>query len=630
MRLWPIRFTSAEPEEAPAGTFGWSEQRDRLIWTTPPTPVAHQAWAVTQWAPGAAGDHLQLTMHPLRPGTWPLVQWIWRVQASPLLLNSTLERKIKRLELAVGERDTELGPRRDEWTALAGLRAMRDAIVFHGESLVESDAIVTVTSTPELLEDDVLLLLARWESLGWSLRPLTYEQEWAVLRAWGAGPLPATQGRDWRERWHQLFHRPPAAATTWEPRVTTAQRLADCIWPGWGMAGDGPEQGVYVGHTDQAQPIFVNFFQDEGGVAANLLAVGATGMGKSFWMKTVIRGLLAQGFFVTIFDVDGEYRSLCTAEGGTWIDVSGTQVSTLPDAFAIPLAVGMPAEDRLRWDRMLQTASQMLQILGELNLVMTAAVQQAIITAWARYGVTPDDPASWDTPIIAPHPTMMEVWTELQAMDTPEAQEAAKRLWVYVHGSQRRLFAGTVQAWPTMPTPLVVWHLGNLAMQGGMMGQSLPPETAGRYLLVLSTTWEWLRSRRQQHAWTAVMVDEGQRILNQDILGRAVVDLASTIRKWNGILGFATNNPAPLWQTPYGQGIWATMPIKAFLRLEKNQATEAAQALKMPGAVTRALSDIPERQVIMRLWHDHWTSVRALVPPDEETLYQTRGLRPTH
>jgi type IV secretory pathway VirB4 component len=126
------------------------------------------------------------------------------------------------------------------------------------------------------------------------------------------------------------------------------------------------------------------------------------------------------------------------------------------------------------------------------------------------------------------------------------------------------------------------------------------------------------------------MVDEGQRILNQDILGRAVVDLASTIRKWNGILGFATNNPAPLWQTPYGQGIWATMPIKAFLRLEKNQATEAAQALKMPGAVTRALSDIPERQVIMRLWHDHWTSVRALVPPDEETLYQTRGLRPTH
>lgn len=630
MRLWPLS-PKTSPVVSPSDAFGWREHPDRLIWNTPPAPVVHQAWAVTQWPPGVAGDRLTLAMHPLRPGTWPLVQWVWRVQASPLLLNSTLERKIKRLELAVGERDaSELGPRRDEWTALAGLRAMRDAIVFQGEALVESDAVVTVTSTPELLDDDALLLLARWESLGLTLRPLTYEQEWAILRAWGAGPLPMTAARSWRERWRQLLRRQSSAATTWEPRVTTAQRLADCVWPGWGMAGDGIEHGVYVGHTDQDQPTFVNFFQDEGGNAANLLAVGATGMGKSFWLKVLVRGLLAQGFFVTLFDVDGEYRSLCADEGGTWIDVSGTEVSTLPDAFAIPAAVGDPAEDRLRWDRMLQTAGQMLQILGELNLVLKATVEQAVIVAWAKYGVIPDDPATWDQPPGMPHPTMREVWDILQKTETPEAQEAAKRLWIYVQGSQRRLFAGTVQAWPTMPTPLVVWHLGNLAMQGGMISQNLPPETAGRYLLVLSTTWEWLRSRRQQQAWTAVMVDEGQRILNQDVLGRAIVDLASTIRKWNGILGFATNNPAPLWQTSAGQGIWAVTPIKAFFRLEKNQATEAAQTLNMPAAVTRGLSEIPERELIMRLWHDHWTTVRAMVPPDEEALYRTRSLRSTH
>lgn len=628
MRIGRQRHAESS-SKASVSMAGWQELPDHMVLDAGTLAVAHQAWAVVEWPPGLVGDRLTRALMPIRPGTWPLVQWAWRWQASPLLLNGGLERKIRRLELAVEDRrQTKLGPRRDEWTALTGLKAMRDALVFEGESLVEVDAVVTITSTPDLLRDDVLLLLARWEALGLQLRPLTHEQALAIPRTWSRGaPSLSPSRRTWRHGVQTAIAGDPTAPQ-WEPRITTAARAAGLVWPGWGYISDDPESGVYIGHTDQGQPTFVNFYQDEGGNAANLLASGATGMGKSFWLKTVVRGWLAQGFGVVIFDVDGEYAALCDEEEGTWIDVSGTQASDWPDPLAIPPAIGIPTIDALRYDRMLQTVSQLTQILGDWDLITTAAVQRAVMTVWARYGVNPHDSMTWDRPLDAPGPTMAEVWHTLTEMaDDPEAQNAARRLWIYIEGSQRTFFAGIPHRWDTMPTGLVVWHLGNLAMQGGVTQTGLPPETAGRYFLVLQTTWEWLRRRRQQGVWTAVLADEGQRLLHQPILGGAIADLASTIRKWNGVLAFATNTPDALWQTPVGQALWSTTPIKAFWRLEEAQAQAAAQALRMPPAVANALAGIPEQQVIVRLWHDQWTTVRAMVPPDEQALYQTRGRR---
>ncbi|MDA8206379.1 MAG: DUF87 domain-containing protein [Thermaerobacter sp.] len=606
---------------------GWQEAANHLTYFAGALSVAHQAWAVREWPPGLVGDRLNRALAPVRPGTWPLVQWVWRWQSSPILLSGGLDRKIRRLELAVQERSqTKLGPRRDEWTALAGLQAMRDALVFEGEALVEVDAVVTITSTPDLLADDVALLVARWEALGLQLRPLPYEQALAARRSWGMGDVPVTpQHPGWRA-WLRTAISGHPTAPAWEPRVTTAERAAGLVWPGWGYVSDEPEAGVYVGHTPEGQPTFVNFYQDEGGNAANVLAAGATGMGKSFWLKTVARGWLAENFGTVIFDVDGEYARLCEAEDGLWIDVSGMRSSDLPDSLTIPPAVGHPDIDALRYDRMLQNVSQLAQILGSWDLVTKAAFERAVMGVWARYGVQPTDPRTWEISDDAPHHAMREVWEELAASPDPAAQNAARRLWIYIEGSQRMFFAGTPRRWAQMPAPLVVWHLGNLALQGGITGNNdLPPETAGRYWLVLQTTWEWLRQRRQRGVWTAVLADEGQRLLHQPILGTAMADLASTIRKWNGVLAFATNTPDALWQTPAGQMLWGATPIRAFWRLEEAQAQAAAQALRMPSAIRHALSEMPEHHVLMRLWHDQWTLVQAQVPPEEAALYRTRG-----
>lgn len=450
------------------------------------------------------------------------------------------------------------------------------------------------------------------------MAPLEAEQWPAALRAWGAGPLfEAGETPAWA-RWLGF-----GGAPLWAPRVVPADRAAGLVWPGRGQVGDPPDGAVYVGHTPDLQPVCVDFRQAEAGVAANVLAVGASGSGKSFWLKTLVRGLLADGWWVVVLDVDGEYRALCEAEGGAWLDVSGERVGAFPDPLALPAPLGDPDEDARRWDRMMGTAGRLAAVLGGLGLAEQGAVERAVQAAWAARGVTPDDPASWDR--AGASPTMAEVWAALDAARgrDPAAAAAADALWRFVHGSGRHLFQGRPTAWHEPPARCAVWHLGGLAQMTPTT--AISPEAAGRYALVLDATWEWLRRLRRAGEWTAVVVDEGQRVLPQPVLGEAVAAMATTIRKWNGVLVFATNTPDPLWRTPAGQGLWSVTPIKALLKLEAAQVQGLVQALAVPAPVREALPHLPERTVLARLPGGAWAELRAMVPPEEAALYQTRG-----
>lgn len=627
MAWWSARArrSMTEPRSETAQMGGlWFETPETVQFAGGSLTVAHQAWGIDQWPPRLTGDHVAPLLSPLRPDAWPLVTWFWRLDPGGLVLNGDLERKIRRLEWAVRDRDQgELGPRRDEWVTLQGLRQLRDRIVFAADTLVTLDAFVVVTSTPDALDADVALLQARWESLGIHAVPLTWEQARMLQRLW-TGQAVRSSGE--RPRWWQWLM--GSADTWWNPRVVPTDRVGQIVWPGWGHVTDDPARGVYVGHTPQNQPVFVDFFQDVNGLAANLLVVGATGNGKSFWLKTLTQGWLAQDWGVVILDVDGEYRALCDAVGGTWIDISDQQAGTVPNPFALPARTGHGPTDAMRMPTMLRTASTVLRLLGSWDVVTDAAVQQAILQAWATRGVTLEDPLSWERD--PDPPTMADVWAALETMPDAAAQDARARLWTYWRGADQHVLAHATGNWPTMPGSLVVWHLGNIATQGAWGTTKLPPATAARYWLVMQTTWAWLRVRKMQHQWTVVLADEGQRLLAQSVLGPALVDLATTIRKWNGVLALATNQPQALWDTPAGQGMWNAAPIKAFLRLESQQVRATADALHMPQRVAAALQALPPQQVLLRMRdgvQDAWTQVRAIVPPEEEAWYRTRARR---
>ncbi|CAB1129421.1 DUF87 domain-containing protein [Candidatus Hydrogenisulfobacillus filiaventi] len=603
---------------------GWVEHSDRVVWMAPDREdeqaVAHCAWAIREWPPGAIGARLGLLYRPLSSGSRPMLQWVWRVTPPPFGLDQTLATKIRRLKQAVGSATSELGPRRDEWVALQGLRALRDALVFGDETMVQAESLLVLTTTPQLLNDEARQISSRLAALGIRTVELTEDHLPAALRAWGAEPYQSSEfASGWRQWLRQLIQEGPS----WEPRVVTARRAAEWIWPGLGSVPDPPVENssrVYAGSTRTRHPVRLDLRMEEDGRASNVLVIGQSGYGKSFWQKVVIAGLLAEGWTVIVLDIDGEYRSLCEAMGGVWLDVTGDRVGSYPDPLTIPPEEGRPEEDARRFSRMQETVASLAAVLGGLDQDGKTAVEQAVERAWREHGVDPDNPATWDAP--SGRPSMLNVWEELHHAQDEFSITAARRLWRFIHGSQRHLFQGRPVAWVVPPGRLVVWHLGNIQVQ---QGQDLSPEQAGRYILVWRTTWEWLRAQRKAGRWTAVVVDEGQRALPQSYLGASIADLATTIRKWNGILLFATNAPKQLWSLAAGQTIWDNTPVKVLFGLEPDRAAEMAQHLVLPPAVQPG-SLLPQ-MAWLRAPGLPWVMVRADVPPEEAALYATKGSR---
>lgn len=618
-----------------AGPGLWTEQAADL--QGPAT--AHRAWRVVQWPEGAVEERLALLHLPTTDpqGLWPQLRWAYRIVSSPLGLSGALAVKLRRLEMALQQAHPELGPRREEWAAYEGLKALRDAIVFGGERLVQVDALLVLTTTPERLAAESQLLLGKLDSLDIAVSPVVDGQLPALWRAWGGGPPPRREGTSWRHRLAQIFRPAVSAAWSdapdWEPRIVSTERAAGLVWPGWGQPTD-TAQGIYIGHTEQGHPASIDFRQDVGGGAANVLVSGNTGLGKSFWLKALVQGFRDQGWQVIILDVDGEYRALCEAVGGAWLDVSGQRAGYYLDPTALPAPTGDPEEDQGRFRRMLDTTSTLLAILGGgLDEAEQGAIERAVTAAHAAHGVRLGDPATWRAGAACPLP---EVWQRLRdaGQADPAAARAADRTWRAVFGSQASLFQGRPAAWDRPPRPLTVWHLGTLAQEQG--DARLSPALAGRFHLVWQATWQWLRQLRRTGQWVLVVSDEGQRILPDPILGGSVVGLASTIRKWNGVLAFATNRPDPLWTEPAGQAIWSTTPVKVLLGMEQAQAEAASRALRMPATVTATLPDMaqasqaePSRKgwAWVRNLEGHWFRVRAAVPPAEAALYATRGGR---
>ncbi|AEJ40827.1 hypothetical protein TPY_2667 [Sulfobacillus acidophilus TPY] len=620
---WSRIRRPANPDAQPGALDHWYEtaRAIQLHASNDGMGVAHQAFVVTDWPPSSTTDYFPTLQMPLHQGQWPTVHWMWAATPSRLDLDESLAKKIRRLELMLTlNRNDTLGPRRDEYQAYQGLIALRNLLLETGGPLVDIQTIIIVTSPPEWLASDVQELRARWQAYGIHTRLLDADQLPALLRTFQgpqAAPLVDTP-RSWMQRLrHWIF--PPAQQ--WEPRTVLPHRASQWMWPGWGQVGD-PPSAVYVGHTPQHQPVFVDFRRTAQSDAANVLVAGATGSGKSFWMKTLVQGLLDNGFRIIIFDVDGEYRALCHAVHGTWIDVSADGGGAYPDPLTIPDAYDPTDTPEHRWRSMLGNVSRLLGILGQLTESELAAVERSVVRAWATYNVTVENSASWPRTVDDPHPTMEDVWHQLdRARPTDvDAGAAADKLWRAVWGSQSLLFQGRRLPWTVPTTPLTVWYLGNLARTE----QTMPPDMAARYALVLTVTWGWLRHWKRQREWSVVAVDEAQRIIPQPVLGASLVDLASTIRKWNGVLLAATNTLDPL-REGIGAQLWDHTPVKALLKMENNHIQAFAPGLHMPPGVQHQWENLPENQVLLRTVEGNWAVVEAVVPPGEEQLYRTRG-----
>lgn len=109
-------------------------------------------------------------------------------------------------------------------------------------------------------------------------------------------------------------------------RVLPASSVAN-LYP-FNFSGKNDEKGLYIGRDKYGSNIVVDFERRaEDKTNSNILILGNSGMGKSFLLKLLLINIRESGKRVICLDPEAEYRDLCCALGGSYIDfMSGSYI----------------------------------------------------------------------------------------------------------------------------------------------------------------------------------------------------------------------------------------------------------------------------------------------------------------
>lgn len=82
------------------------------------------------------------------------------------------------------------------------------------------------------------------------------------------------------------------------------------------------DNGFYLGFNRLAQPVLFNIWKrDNEHKNSNVMVIGTSGSGKSYFLKTLITNLYSEGVKIVILDPENEYRLLASNVDGLMLDV---------------------------------------------------------------------------------------------------------------------------------------------------------------------------------------------------------------------------------------------------------------------------------------------------------------------
>lgn len=510
--------------------------------------------------------------------------------------NRWAQAKLTRLEATIEERESKPGGVVPE-SEIGAAQALRH---FRKQSIVGDSWLLVTVSAPDeaTLDERARQAQKALRKMGCAVTWLGKEQQPGFDAGFIAGD-PA-QIRRTHEGW---LVDPHAVAQALHPAVA-------------GTLDDG--RGIYVGHRteDGARTAFA---LAEGVHNRNVIILGASGEGKSTLLKAVTVGLLAEGWLVVVFDVDGEYRPLCEMVGGAWIDHSAGS-GRYYDPLVILPPCGDPEVDMQRIEDALNGAVMVLLLLaGDADAEERAAADRAVMAAVEAAGIDRDNPATWDRPT-GGLPAAYRMLQQEAGAD-PGAHRLAKKLWPYFEGTQRRLLTQADDA-PDAQAPLIVIHFGPARRKGA-------EAHAQAVKMALATHYCWGLIRRERALGrrpVAINFEEGQRLLQDEDMSDFVLDIATGIRKFNGICILAMNEPKVLFGTAGGQGLWDNSAVKVLFWMEEAALKDIAQNTKVPQPVLDTVAALQGSHAFaVRYAEKGWDVLRLQLPPEEVALYKTRG-----
>lgn len=347
----------------------------------------------------------------------------------------------------------------------------------------------------------------------------------------------------------------------------------------WHEAALQQEGGLVIGrHRVTGAPILVDPFDQRRYANANVGVFGHSGAGKTYLLSALVMGAVGSGTQVYIVDPEHEYGGLARELGGSEVRLA------LGSGHALNVLDLRPADRRDEtWigPAVADAVDLCACICGGLDESERAVIEGAVRAAYDQ----------------VEQPLLRDVAEHL-----PRKSRPAIVLGRWVSGSLGRMFSAPTNV--DLEAPIVVFGMRELR------DEMIAPV----HFLLAEALWARIKRRDRRRM---LVVDELGLLFEDATIRRFVVSLARRIRKYDGSLVFATQNPGDLLATEQG-AVVATNPALAFFGAQRpGEAAKLEKAFDL-SARQRSLLETGQRGEFLLVAGAQRLPVHVQAPPWQE------------
>ncbi|MBU1036820.1 ATP-binding protein [Patescibacteria group bacterium] len=275
----------------------------------------------------------------------------------------------------------------------------------------------------------------------------------------------------------------------------------------------------------------------------NMVVFATSGAGKSYAVKLEILRSMMMGTDVMVIDPENEYKYLCDAVGGAYINISLNSESKL-NPFDLPRATEEAKPADIIRSAVITLKGLIRLMLGDLTHKEDSIVDRALIETYAKKDITADS----DLTKVEP-PLMQDFEEVLSGMAGGE--DLVERLKKYTQGT----FAGLLNS-PTnidVKNQLIVFSVRDLE-------DELKPLAI---YTIVNYIWNIVRSELKRRI---LVIDEAWWLMQREDSAKFIFALVKRCRKYYLGVTTITQDVNDFLNSPYGQAIVTNSALQLLLK----------------------------------------------------------------
>ena len=334
---------------------------------------------------------------------------------------------------------------------------------------------------------------------------------------------------------------------------------------------------------------------------ANSVVFAKAGAGKSYLVKLEVLRSLMFGTEIIIIDPENEYRALCDAVGGEYINFSFNSQSRI-NPFDLSALTQFSEENELNL-KILSLHSLFKVVMGNLSPTEEAILDRALVQTYKMKGITLDPETQKRPP-----PLMEDLYKSLIGMEDRESRMLADRLEKFVKGS----FAGIIDqpSNVSLKNPFTVFSVRDLE------------DTLKPIAIFIILDYIWTKMRRDLKK-RLLIVDEAWYLMRSPDSAAFLYGIAKRCRKYFLGLTTITQDVEDFLSTDFGKAIVTNSSIQILMKQSPAAIDHVAQVFYLSEGEKHLLLAADIGEGLFFAGNNH-VAIRSVASPEEHLLITTR------